>query len=59
MDLPLAGTDVEAVAEVELRASLRDPYRQLSRVFHLVGTDVSERMAAVSPAVPGGPAIGH
>ena len=37
MDLPLASTDVEAVAEVELRASLRDPYRQLSRVFHLVG----------------------
>jgi SAM-dependent methyltransferase len=38
MDLPLADTDVEAVAEVELQASLRDPYRQLSRVFHLVGT---------------------
>jgi S-adenosylmethionine-dependent methyltransferase len=37
MDLPLADTDVETVAEVELRASLRDPYRQLSRVFHLVG----------------------
>jgi S-adenosylmethionine-dependent methyltransferase len=37
MDLPLANTDVEAVAQVELRASLRDPYRQLSRVFHLVG----------------------
>jgi SAM-dependent methyltransferase len=41
MDLPVADTDVEAVAEVELRASLRDPYRQLSRVFHLVGTGVS------------------
>lgn len=37
MDLPPASTDVQAVAEVELRASLRDPYRQLSRVFHLVG----------------------
>jgi len=37
MDLPLAGTDVAAVADVELQASLRDPYRQLSRVFHLVG----------------------
>jgi S-adenosylmethionine-dependent methyltransferase len=37
MDLPLAGTDVAAVADVELLASLRDPYRQLSRVFHLVG----------------------
>jgi len=37
MDLPLAGTDMAAVADVELQASLRDPYRQLSRVFHLVG----------------------
>lgn len=37
LDLPLAETDVAAVAEVELRASRRDPYRQLSRVFHLVG----------------------
>lgn len=37
MELPLETTDVAAVAEVELQASLRDPYRQLSRVFHLVG----------------------
>lgn len=37
LDLPLEGTDVPAVAAVELEASLRDPYRQLSRVFHLVG----------------------
>ncbi|MCW0214801.1 MAG: methyltransferase domain-containing protein [Pseudonocardia sp.] len=36
-DLPVATTDVAAVAEVELRAASRDPYRQLSRVFHLVG----------------------
>ena len=28
---------VEAAAEVELEASKRDPYRQLSRVFHLLG----------------------
>jgi S-adenosylmethionine-dependent methyltransferase len=28
---------VSATAEVELEASRRDPYRQLSRVFHLVG----------------------
>jgi S-adenosylmethionine-dependent methyltransferase len=28
---------VEATAAVELEASRRDPYRQLSRVFHLVG----------------------
>jgi len=37
MDLPAEGTDIEAVAAVELEASVRDPYRQLSRVFHLVG----------------------
>jgi SAM-dependent methyltransferase len=37
LDLPLETTDVAAVAEVELRASRRDPYRMLSRVFHLVG----------------------
>jgi S-adenosylmethionine-dependent methyltransferase len=37
LDLPLDSTDVEAVAAVELQASIRDPYRQLSRVFHLVG----------------------
>lgn len=38
MDLPVEETDVEALAQVELEASLRDPYRQLSRVFHLVAT---------------------
>lgn len=37
MELPVETTDVAAVAEVELQASVRDPYRQLSRVFHLVG----------------------
>ncbi|MDQ1739697.1 MAG: hypothetical protein QOE53_1349 [Pseudonocardiales bacterium] len=37
LDLPVEDTDVAAVADLELRASLRDPYRQLSRVFHLVG----------------------
>jgi S-adenosylmethionine-dependent methyltransferase len=37
LDLPLATTDVAGVAAVELEASRRDPYRQLSRVFHLVG----------------------
>jgi S-adenosylmethionine-dependent methyltransferase len=29
--------EVAATAAVELEASRRDPYRQLSRVFHLVG----------------------
>ncbi|HEX6872028.1 MAG TPA: hypothetical protein VF163_13090, partial [Micromonosporaceae bacterium] len=37
LDLPPDSTDVPAVAAVELEASMRDPYRQLSRVFHLIG----------------------
>ena len=37
LDLPLDSTDVKAVAAAELQASLRDPYRQLSRAFHLIG----------------------
>jgi SAM-dependent methyltransferase len=37
LDLPVATTDVAGLAAVELEASRRDPYRQLSRVFHLVG----------------------
>lgn len=37
LDLPIETTDVATVADVEFQASLRDPYRQLSRVFHLVG----------------------
>ncbi len=37
LGLPLDDTDVAAVGAVELEASRRDPYRQLSRVFHLVG----------------------
>jgi len=41
LDLPLETTDVAAVADVELRASRRDPYRQVSRVFHLVGRRVA------------------
>ena len=36
-------SDLAAVAEVELQASLHDPYRALSRVFHLVGTRPSEQ----------------
>ena len=34
---PTDSTQVAATAAVELEASRRDPYRQLSRVFHLVG----------------------
>lgn len=37
MNLPSAGADdVSAIEAVELEASRRDPYRQLSRVFHLI-----------------------
>jgi S-adenosylmethionine-dependent methyltransferase len=34
---PSDSSQVEAAAAVELEASRRDPYRQLSRIFHLVG----------------------
>jgi S-adenosylmethionine-dependent methyltransferase len=34
---PSDAKQVEATAAVELEASRRDPYRQLSRVFHLLG----------------------
>jgi len=34
---PTDSAQVTAQAEVELEASRRDPYRQLSRVFHLIG----------------------
>lgn len=37
MELSPEDTDLEAVAAVELEAARRDPYRQLSRVFHLIG----------------------
>jgi hypothetical protein len=34
---PSDAEQVAAIAAVELEASRRDPYRQLSRVFHLIG----------------------
>ena len=43
LDLPLETTDVAAVAEVELQAGRRDPYRALSRVFHLVGRRAADQ----------------
>ena len=52
LELPPETTDVEAVAAVELQASLRDPYRGLSRVFHLVG---SRHTGATAPASPEDP----
>jgi hypothetical protein len=33
----LDADEVQALAAFELQASRRDPYRLLSRVFHLVG----------------------
>ena len=39
-----AGNEDESVMAVELEASRRDPYRQLSRLFHLVG--VRHRLAS-------------
>lgn len=44
---PNDAEQVAATAAVELEAARRDPYRQLSRVFHLVGRKASpERKAA-------------
>lgn len=37
LDVPPDSTDVAAVGAVEFEASGRDPYRQLSRLFHLIG----------------------
>jgi ubiquinone/menaquinone biosynthesis C-methylase UbiE len=38
MDLTAADADeISQIAEVELRASRQEPYRRLSRVFHLIG----------------------
>lgn len=50
MDLPVEDTDVDAVACVELEASIRDPYRQLSRAFHLVG--IRSTIASTAPPGP-------
>jgi SAM-dependent methyltransferase len=38
---PADSAQVEAAARVELQAARRDPYRQLSRVFHLVARKAS------------------
>ena len=40
---PADSKQVAATAAVELEASRRDPYRQLSRVFHLVGRKLLRR----------------
>ena len=41
---PADSEQVAAAAAVELEASRRDPYRQLSRVFHLVGRKARGRL---------------
>ena len=41
-ELDPSDSQVAATAAVELEASRRDPYRQLSRVFHLVGRKKTE-----------------
>jgi SAM-dependent methyltransferase len=38
---PTNTEEIEAIAAVELEASRRDPYRQLSRAFHLIGRKTS------------------
>jgi len=55
LDLPPVSTDVVAVAAVEFAASLRNPYRQLSRVFQLIGrrTPAPGPRAGRAVAAPG------
>jgi SAM-dependent methyltransferase len=43
---PADTKEMAATAAVELEASRRDPYRQLSRVFHLVGRKGQDGLAA-------------
>jgi S-adenosylmethionine-dependent methyltransferase len=44
--------EVAATAAVELEASRRDPYRQLSRVFHLVARKISARQRVPVASFP-------
>ncbi len=48
---PTDSTQLAAAAAVELEASRRDPYRQLSRVFHLVGRKDPIRRGDFSPVL--------
>ena len=41
--VPVEDAELRAVAEVELEASRRDPYRQMSRLFHLLGRKEPDR----------------
>jgi SAM-dependent methyltransferase len=40
---PTNTKEIEAIAAVELEASRRDPYRQVSRAFHLIGRKTQDR----------------
>lgn len=50
LDLPPETTDLAAFARVEFEASLRDPYRQVSRVFHLVARRTADPERTVRTA---------
>ncbi len=52
---PTDTEQVEALAAVELEASKKDPYRQLSRVFHLVGRKSSPGTAPTDAGDAGDP----
>lgn len=39
---PTDTKEIEAIAAVELEASRRDPYRQVSRAFHLIGRKIRD-----------------
>ena len=52
MDVSADPGEVRAVAAVELEASRRDPYRQLSRVFHLVARTRPDSRAENRQALP-------
>lgn len=49
---PADSEQVAATAAVELEASRRDPYRQLSRVFHLVGRKTASGTSPLGSATP-------
>ena len=41
--VPVSQDEVREIARVELEASQRDPYRQMSRLFHLLGRKQADR----------------
>lgn len=51
--------ELTKIAKVELEASRRDPYRHLSRVFHLVGCDLMQLPNAMRTRPDAVPGFGH